>query len=174
MFIIFKLDFISISLQHPWISEAKEYSYCEEQGRANGKDARTWLRSPATAHHASHHVAVAPLHRTSTDHYHGKEVLQFCCTLVHQKGHSPLFHLFSPVERHYLRPVSPWSTMSASPVVAVSRQPDNPSTPSQLKFVRSAQMSLFARVTCYPPLGEVTCVKRLQKALNSSEDDKVS
>ncbi|KAL1965889.1 hypothetical protein VTN77DRAFT_5022 [Rasamsonia byssochlamydoides] len=64
--------------------------------------------------------------------------------------------------------------MSApSPVVAVSRQPVQPSTSSQIKFIRPAQMSLFARVTCYPPLGEVTCVRRFQQARNSSEDDKL-
>lgn len=28
--------------------------------------------------------------------------------------------------------------------------------PTQIKFVRSAQMSQFARVTCWPPLGQVT------------------
>lgn len=35
-------------------------------------------------------------------------------------------------------------------------------------------MSLFARVTSYPPLGQVTCVERIQKALKSEDDDKVS
>ncbi|KAJ6140550.1 Raffinose synthase [Penicillium chermesinum] len=33
--------------------------------------------------------------------------------------------------------------------------------PSQATFIRPAQMSLFARVTSYPPLGQVTCIKRL-------------
>jgi hypothetical protein len=42
----------------------------------------------------------------------------------------------------------------------------------QAKFIRPAQMSLFARVTCYPPLGEVTCVKRSQQ-LGSVAEDKV-
>lgn len=61
----------------------------------------------------------------------------------------------------------------SSEIVTVSR----PSSPGRrdtraLKFIRPAQMSLFARITCYPPLGEVTCVKRLQKA-NSTAEDKV-
>ncbi|PYH47378.1 putative raffinose synthase protein Sip1 [Aspergillus saccharolyticus JOP 1030-1] len=30
---------------------------------------------------------------------------------------------------------------------------------SQVKFIRPAQMSLFARVTSYPPLGQITCPK---------------
>ncbi|RAL15943.1 putative raffinose synthase protein Sip1 [Aspergillus homomorphus CBS 101889] len=30
---------------------------------------------------------------------------------------------------------------------------------SQVKFTRPAQMSLFARVTSYPPLGQITCLK---------------
>ncbi|ODH31435.1 hypothetical protein ACO22_03448 [Paracoccidioides brasiliensis] len=32
--------------------------------------------------------------------------------------------------------------------------------PSQIKFVRAAQMSLFADITSWPPLGQVTCLKR--------------
>lgn len=42
----------------------------------------------------------------------------------------------------------------------------------QAKFIRPAQMSLFARLTCYPPLGEVTCVKRSLQP-GSVADDKV-
>ncbi|KAJ5778180.1 hypothetical protein N7520_001426 [Penicillium odoratum] len=34
-------------------------------------------------------------------------------------------------------------------------------------------MSLFARVTSYPPLGQVTSLQRVQKALRSEEDDAV-
>ena len=45
---------------------------------------------------------------------------------------------------------------------------------SQLKFVRPAQMSLFADVTCYPPLGQVTYVRRIQKAKGSEAEDTVS
>ncbi|OKL62115.1 hypothetical protein UA08_02367 [Talaromyces atroroseus] len=61
----------------------------------------------------------------------------------------------------------------SSDIVDVSR----PSSPGKqvsqaLKFVRPAQMSLFARITCYPSLGEVTSVKRLQKS-DSAEDDKI-
>lgn len=40
----------------------------------------------------------------------------------------------------------------------------------QAKFIRPAQMSLFARVTCYPPLGEVTCVKRLGSVFEDKVD----
>ncbi|EEH05104.1 alpha-galactosidase [Histoplasma capsulatum G186AR] len=32
--------------------------------------------------------------------------------------------------------------------------------PSQIKFVRAAQMCLFADITSWPPLGQVTCLKR--------------
>ncbi|KAK2809194.1 hypothetical protein FQN50_004030 [Emmonsiellopsis sp. PD_5] len=32
--------------------------------------------------------------------------------------------------------------------------------PSQIKFIRPAQMSLFADITTWPPLGHVTCLKR--------------
>lgn len=45
---------------------------------------------------------------------------------------------------------------------------------TKLRFIRPAQMSLFANLTSYPPLGQVTCVRRVQKALRSEEDDVVS
>ncbi|KAJ5565019.1 Raffinose synthase [Penicillium frequentans] len=45
--------------------------------------------------------------------------------------------------------------------------------PSQITFIRPAQMSLFARVTSYPPLGQVTCLQRPQKTLQPEEDDAV-
>ncbi|PGH14700.1 hypothetical protein AJ79_02866 [Helicocarpus griseus UAMH5409] len=32
--------------------------------------------------------------------------------------------------------------------------------PSQIKFVRAAQMGLFADITSWPPLGQVTCLRR--------------
>ncbi|KAJ5812070.1 Raffinose synthase [Penicillium riverlandense] len=51
------------------------------------------------------------------------------------------------------------------------RGPADRQKPSQALFLRPAQMSLFARVTCYPPLGQSTCVQRVQKALRSEEDD---
>ena len=50
----------------------------------------------------------------------------------------------------------------------------NRQRPPQATFIRPAQMSLFARVTCYPPLGQVTCPQRVQKALRSEDDDVVS
>ncbi|KAJ5373951.1 Aldolase-type TIM barrel [Penicillium concentricum] len=37
-------------------------------------------------------------------------------------------------------------------------------------FVRPAQMAMFARVTSYPPLGQLTCLQPVQKALRSEED----
>lgn len=67
--------------------------------------------------------------------------------------------------------------MSAIPTRSAPAQPISgarkPQKASQVKFVRPAQMSLFAQVTSYPPLGQVTCVPRLQKALKSEDDDKV-
>ncbi|EIT78388.1 glycoside hydrolase superfamily [Aspergillus flavus] len=34
-------------------------------------------------------------------------------------------------------------------------------------------MSLFSRITCFPPLGQVTCPQRIQQVLSSGEDDTV-
>ena len=55
-----------------------------------------------------------------------------------------------------------------------ARQPQQQPRKKQLTFIRPAQMSLFARVSCYPPLGEVTCPSRVQKALELEKDDMVS
>ncbi|KAJ5543277.1 hypothetical protein N7535_005705 [Penicillium sp. DV-2018c] len=43
--------------------------------------------------------------------------------------------------------------------------------PSQTSFIRPVQMAVFARVTSYPPLGQVTCLHRAQKPLGSEERD---
>ncbi|KAE8152641.1 putative raffinose synthase protein Sip1 [Aspergillus avenaceus] len=43
----------------------------------------------------------------------------------------------------------------------------------QAQFIRPAQMSLFSRVTCYPPLGQVTCPLRIQEALGSDKEDTI-
>jgi hypothetical protein len=59
---------------------------------------------------------------------------------------------------------------STRPIIGPGRH----QMPSQLHFYRPAQMSLFARVTCYPPLGQVTGIPRVQKALQSEKDDTVS
>lgn len=59
---------------------------------------------------------------------------------------------------------------STRPIIGPGRH----QMPSQLQFYRPAQMSLFARVTCYPPLGQVTGIPRVQKALQSEKDDTVS
>ncbi|KAM0089317.1 hypothetical protein ACP6JD_007332 [Aspergillus fumigatus] len=56
---------------------------------------------------------------------------------------------------------------STRPIIGPGRH----QMPSQLQFYRPAQMSLFARVTCYPPLGQVTGIPRVQKALQSEKDD---
>lgn len=45
--------------------------------------------------------------------------------------------------------------------------------PSQIKFVRAAQMSLFANVTCWPPLGQVTFLKRRVEGTETGAKDKV-
>ena len=45
---------------------------------------------------------------------------------------------------------------------------------SQLKFVRPYQMALFSNVTSCPPLGQVTCLRRMQKAKGSEAEDTVS
>ncbi|PLB54563.1 glycoside hydrolase [Aspergillus steynii IBT 23096] len=44
---------------------------------------------------------------------------------------------------------------------------------SQAQIIRPAQTSMFARVNCYPPLGQVTCPQRIQKALGSGQDDTI-
>ncbi|KAJ5096045.1 Raffinose synthase [Penicillium alfredii] len=59
------------------------------------------------------------------------------------------------------------NTPSTLPILGPGHRP----RPSQTTFVRPAQMTLFARVTCYPPLGQVTCLQRVQKALRSEKDD---
>lgn len=61
-------------------------------------------------------------------------------------------------------------TTSTLPIVGATHK----QRPSQSVFIRPVQMGLFARVTCYPPLGQVTCLQRVQKALRSEEDDVVS
>jgi hypothetical protein len=43
----------------------------------------------------------------------------------------------------------------------------------QTPFVRP-QMAMFARVTSYPPLGQITCVRRAQKVLRTEQEDAVS
>ena len=57
---------------------------------------------------------------------------------------------------------------------SISSEPSQPQKALQINFVRPAQMSLFAKITCYPPLGEVTCVQRDQTASSIDEVDKVS
>lgn len=73
------------------------------------------------------------------------------------------------------------STEPASLPILGSRVQRAQQTPSQQQqqqrqapFVRPAQMSLFARVSCYPPLAQVSCPQRIQKALELEKDDTVS
>lgn len=51
------------------------------------------------------------------------------------------------------------------------QQPEEAQNQSQHLFMRPAQMSLFARVSCYPPLGQVSCPQRIQSALELERDD---
>src|SRR6266480_3526753 len=44
---------------------------------------------------------------------------------------------------------------------------------SQINFVRPAQMSLFANVACWPPLGQVTFLKRKVEETETGDRDKV-
>lgn len=46
--------------------------------------------------------------------------------------------------------------------VNISKQ-QHKEIPSQIKFVRAAQMSLFADVTSWPPLSEVTFLRRAER-----------
>lgn len=66
--------------------------------------------------------------------------------------------------------VNTGQTSSTLPIAGGSRREGAPHE----SFVRPAQMSLFARVTCYPPLGQVTPLRRIEKALLSENDDTVS
>ena len=63
---------------------------------------------------------------------------------------------------------------SSLPILGPQPQQQQQPRKKQLTFIRPAQMSLFARVSCYPPLGEVTCLSRVQKALELEKDDMVS
>lgn len=60
------------------------------------------------------------------------------------------------------------NTSSTVPIIG----PGNNQKIRQITFIRPAQMTLFARVTCYPPLGQVTNLQR-RKASTSSQVDAV-
>jgi hypothetical protein len=70
------------------------------------------------------------------------------------------------------------SKYSDMPRILASKQniseSNQPQKALQINFIRPAQMSLFAKITCYPPLGEVTCVQRNQRASTFNDGDKVS
>ncbi|KAJ5734425.1 Aldolase-type TIM barrel [Penicillium malachiteum] len=61
------------------------------------------------------------------------------------------------------------NTTSTHPIIGPAHRVKK----SQITFIRPAQMSLFARVTSYPPLGQVTCLKRKQENSQSKEYDPV-
>jgi hypothetical protein len=52
------------------------------------------------------------------------------------------------------------------PIIGLGHSKQNQST----TFARPVQMGLFARVTCYPPLGQLTCLPRTQNKLRSEKD----
>lgn len=53
------------------------------------------------------------------------------------------------------------------PLPALDAEPLPPtSKPTQIKFPRPAQMALFARLTTYPPLGQVTIVPPSREQVN--------
>ncbi|KAJ5675581.1 hypothetical protein N7462_008478 [Penicillium macrosclerotiorum] len=56
-------------------------------------------------------------------------------------------------------------TICTLPVTASPQKPLNET------FIRPVQMSLFSRVTCYPPLGQVTCLQRTQKATQLEQEE---
>jgi hypothetical protein len=58
-------------------------------------------------------------------------------------------------------------TTSTLPIVGANQRHTTSS------FTRPVQMGLFTRVTSYPPLGQITCLQRIQKALRSEKDDAV-
>ena len=60
------------------------------------------------------------------------------------------------------------NTSSTVPIIG----PGNDQKKRQATFMRPAQMTLFARVTCYPPLGQVTNLQRW-KTLESPQGDTV-
>ncbi|KAJ5145082.1 hypothetical protein N7448_002474 [Penicillium atrosanguineum] len=59
---------------------------------------------------------------------------------------------------------------STLPIVGASQH----AKPQHSAFTRPVQMGLFARLTSYPPLGQTTCIQRVQKALRSEEDDAIN
>ncbi|WEW59261.1 hypothetical protein PRK78_004730 [Emydomyces testavorans] len=56
----------------------------------------------------------------------------------------------------------------ASAPTCLAEQGENELKPSQIKFVRAAQMSLFANVLSWPPLGQVTFLKRKKAVGNGN------
>jgi hypothetical protein len=67
-------------------------------------------------------------------------------------------------------PCSPTAQSSGEGEPSIRQQEERP---SQINFVRAAQMSLFANVMCWPPLGQVTFLKRKGEATEKSVKDKV-
>ncbi|KAH8703291.1 putative raffinose synthase protein Sip1 [Talaromyces proteolyticus] len=65
--------------------------------------------------------------------------------------------------------------MSVSDIVAISRSSSLAARESIARelFARPSQTSLFARVTCHPPLAEVTCIRRSCQSSRSTDEDKI-
>lgn len=112
--------------------------------------------------------------------FHLSQCQPFPSLLVAYTPGRPLSQVFNRLVRIYTVPAIPVFQMQVNtretpvhPIIGPSQhQPQH--HPSQLAFIRPAQMSLFARVTCYPPLGQLTCPRRIQKSLGSEKDDMVS
>jgi hypothetical protein len=48
------------------------------------------------------------------------------------------------------------------------------SRPSQIKFVRPAQMELFAKIVAFPPLGQLTVIAQEQREVRMLSGSKVT
>lgn len=49
-----------------------------------------------------------------------------------------------------------------------------PGRPSQIRFIRPAQMEIFAKLVCFPPLGQLTVIERGQREVRARKNRKVS
>jgi hypothetical protein len=64
----------------------------------------------------------------------------------------------------------PTTQSSKSDEASIGQQEERP---SQINFVRAAQMSLFANVMCWPPLEQVTFLKRKGEGTETNVKNKV-
>lgn len=49
-----------------------------------------------------------------------------------------------------------------------------PGRPSQIRFIRPAQMEIFAKLVCFPPLGQLTVIGRKQREVRARKTREVS